>query len=105
MNSLTNRQNSANCAQMAESAEGEPAYNRFKRMEAAWLALAEEQDWLDGEQRPAGRPRTPADDDLLRELLVSGMKPWLIAQRQKRSIGAIQTRIFLFKALEVTRGY
>jgi hypothetical protein len=23
-------------------------------MEAAWLALAEEQDWLDGEQPPAG---------------------------------------------------
>jgi hypothetical protein len=28
---------------MAEAAENEPAYNRFKRMEAAWLALAEEQ--------------------------------------------------------------
>ena len=38
--------------QMAEAAEGEPAYNRFKRMEAAWRALAEEQDWLDGEQSP-----------------------------------------------------
>jgi len=37
---------------MAEAAEGQPAYNRFKRMEAAWLALAEEQDWLDGEQSP-----------------------------------------------------
>jgi hypothetical protein len=35
---------------MAEAAEGKPAYNRFKRMEAAWLALAEEQDRLDGEQ-------------------------------------------------------
>jgi hypothetical protein len=34
------------------AAEGEPAYNRFKRMEATWLALAEEQDWLDGEQLP-----------------------------------------------------
>jgi hypothetical protein len=44
------RQNAENCAQMAEAAEGQPAYNRFKRMEAAWLALAEEQDWLDGEQ-------------------------------------------------------
>jgi hypothetical protein len=40
--------------QMAEAAEGEPAYNRFKRMEAAWRALAEEQDWLDGEQSPVG---------------------------------------------------
>jgi len=37
---------------MAEAAENEPAYNRFKRMEAAWLALAEEQGWLDGEQSP-----------------------------------------------------
>jgi hypothetical protein len=37
---------------MAEAAEGKPAYYRFKRMEAAWLALAEEQDWLDGEQSP-----------------------------------------------------
>jgi hypothetical protein len=35
---------------MAEAAGDQPAYNRFKRMEAAWLALAEEQDWLDGEQ-------------------------------------------------------
>ena len=46
------RQNAENCTQMAEAAEGKPAYNRFKRMEAAWLALAEEQGWLDGEQSP-----------------------------------------------------
>src|ERR1700676_1914926 len=32
----------------------EPAYSRFKRMEAAWLAVAEEQDWLDGEKSPVG---------------------------------------------------
>jgi len=38
--------------QMAEAAQGEPAYNRSKRMEAAWLALVEEQDWLDGELSP-----------------------------------------------------
>ena len=38
--------------QMAEAAQGEPAYNRYKRMEAAWPALAEEQDWLDGERSP-----------------------------------------------------
>jgi len=47
------RQNADNCMQMAEAAQGEPAYNRYKRMQAAWLALAEEQDWLDGEQSPA----------------------------------------------------
>jgi hypothetical protein len=46
------RLNAANCAQMAEAAENEPDENRFKRMEAAWRALAEEQDWLDGERSP-----------------------------------------------------
>ena len=46
------RLNAANCAQMAETAESEPDRNRFKRMEAAWRALAEEQDWLDGKRSP-----------------------------------------------------
>jgi len=48
------RQNAENCTQMVEAARGEPAYNLYKRMEAAWLALAEEQDWLDGERSPVG---------------------------------------------------
>jgi hypothetical protein len=43
------RQNAENCLRLAEAAENEPERKRFKRMEAAWLALAEEQDWLDGE--------------------------------------------------------
>jgi hypothetical protein len=47
--------------------------------------------------RPAGRPWTLTDDDMLHKLLASGMKPRLIAQKMKRSIGAIQSRIFLFK--------
>ena len=47
--------------------------------------------------RPAGRPWTLTDDDMLRKLLVSGMKPRLIAQKMKRSIGAIQARIYLLK--------
>jgi len=46
-------QNAENCAQLAERAADEPSYNRYKRMEAAWRALAEEQDWLDGEVPPA----------------------------------------------------
>jgi hypothetical protein len=46
------RHNADNCMQLAEAAQDEAAYKRFKRMEAAWLALAEEQDWLDGEQSP-----------------------------------------------------
>jgi hypothetical protein len=47
--------------------------------------------------RPAGRPWTLTDDDMLRTLLTSGIKPRLIAQKLKRSIGAVQSRIYLFK--------
>ena len=47
------RENAENCAQLAESAISEPTFNRYKRMEAAWRALANEQDWLDGEVAPA----------------------------------------------------
>lgn len=46
------RENAENCLQLAERAEGQPAYRRFSRMAQAWLALAEEQDWLDGEISP-----------------------------------------------------
>lgn len=46
------RENAEHCAQLAESATNEPAYRRYKRMEAAWRALAHEQDWLDGEIAP-----------------------------------------------------
>jgi hypothetical protein len=41
---------------MAATADSEPARNRFKRMEAAWLALAEEEDWLGGETSQEGSP-------------------------------------------------
>jgi hypothetical protein len=46
------RENAENCAQLAERATDEPTHLRYKRMEAAWRALAEEQDWLDGETPP-----------------------------------------------------
>jgi hypothetical protein len=49
------RENAENCAQLAEAeptANG-PAYKRYKRMEAAWRSLTEEQEWLDGEVPPA----------------------------------------------------
>jgi hypothetical protein len=46
------RENARNCAELATDAKNEPARNRYKRMEAAWLALAEEQDWLDGKKAP-----------------------------------------------------
>jgi hypothetical protein len=48
------RENAENCAQLAaaEPTEDGPAYKRYKRMEEAWRALAEEQKWLDGEVPP-----------------------------------------------------
>lgn len=46
------RRNAANCQQLAEEAKDEVTARRFRRMEAAWLALAEEQDWLDGKTPP-----------------------------------------------------
>jgi hypothetical protein len=45
------------CADKAETAKDEPTRKRFKRMEVAWLALADQQDWLDGEQPPLGYNR------------------------------------------------
>ena len=47
------RENAENCAELAMKAPNEPSKARYKRMEAAWLALAQEQDWLDGEIDPA----------------------------------------------------
>jgi hypothetical protein len=37
---------------MAEQATDEPTRNRYKRMEAGWRALADEQDWLEGKIHP-----------------------------------------------------
>jgi hypothetical protein len=46
------RDNAENCLQLAERAEGQPAFRRYLRMAQAWMALAHEQDWLDGEVPP-----------------------------------------------------
>jgi hypothetical protein len=46
------RENADNCLQLAESAVGQPASRRYLRMAQAWTALANEQDWLDGEVSP-----------------------------------------------------
>lgn len=42
------RENAENCALPGEGAPDEPTFLRYKRMQAAWLALAHDQDWLDG---------------------------------------------------------
>jgi hypothetical protein len=55
------RENAENCAQLAERATDQPTHLRYKRMEAAWRALAEEQDWLDGEVPPAPITITKGD--------------------------------------------
>jgi hypothetical protein len=46
------RRSADNCAALAEGAVNETLKKRYKRMEAAWIALADEQDWLDGEINP-----------------------------------------------------
>lgn len=44
------KENADNCATLAEGepSKNSPAYKRYRRMEEAWRALAEEQEWLDG---------------------------------------------------------
>lgn len=42
------KENAENCLRLAEKATDDPTLNRYRRMADAWLALAEEQDWLDG---------------------------------------------------------
>jgi hypothetical protein len=54
------RENAENCARLAEAATNEPLELRYKRMEAAWLALANEQDWLDGEVPSKDTTKKPA---------------------------------------------
>jgi hypothetical protein len=54
------RENAENCMQLAERAEGQPAFRRYLRMAEAWRALADEQDWLDGEVSPFAAPATAA---------------------------------------------
>jgi hypothetical protein len=48
------RKNAENCAELAnlQRKADKPAYKRYKRMEEAWRALAEEQEWLDGDVPP-----------------------------------------------------
>jgi hypothetical protein len=48
--------------------------------------------------RPAGRPWTLTDDDMLRKLLGSGMKVPVIALKMNRTVGAIQSRKSKLKA-------
>jgi|tagenome__1003787_1003787.scaffolds.fasta_scaffold20614278_2 hypothetical protein len=44
------RKNSENCAELARAAATEPAKKRFQRMADGWEVIAENQEWLDGQQ-------------------------------------------------------
>ena len=77
-------------------------------MAAAWRALAEEQDWLDGDKSsddPAGglkakgemnryrkRPWTPEEESSLRMLAEGGVSALLIAAKLKRTLTATRGR-------------
>ena len=67
------RGNAENCAQLAERSTDGPTYKRYKRMEASWRALAEEQDWLDGEMPPTETKKPPGRGRLV--VLGSGHEP------------------------------
>jgi hypothetical protein len=45
-------ENAATCARLAERATDAATRDQFRRAELAWRALADEQDWLDGEAPP-----------------------------------------------------
>jgi len=42
------RKNAEDCLRLADGRKDQPSVKRFHRMAAGWLALAREQDWLDG---------------------------------------------------------
>ena len=48
-------ENAATCGKLAERAADNATQDQFRRAERAWRALADEQDWLDGETPPIRR--------------------------------------------------
>jgi hypothetical protein len=71
---------------MSAYGQDEAAYKRFKRMEAAWLALAEEQDWLDGAQSPVDPIpswRRMGNDGTMRRAVYSTSQPSAPAASRK----------------------
>jgi hypothetical protein len=54
------RQNAENCVELFEKAAPGPAARRYHRMAKAWRALADEQDWLDGEVPPVAEAQQQA---------------------------------------------
>jgi hypothetical protein len=46
------QESAANCAELEAKATERPKRKRYQRMKEAWLALAEEESWLDGQITP-----------------------------------------------------
>jgi len=51
------RENAANCAEPEAEATERHKRKRYERMKDAWLALAEEADWLDGNHSSDEKPK------------------------------------------------
>lgn len=51
------RDNAGHCLSLEGTAPDEAGRKQFRRMGDAWLALAENQDWLDGVTPPASSPQ------------------------------------------------
>jgi hypothetical protein len=49
-------ENAVTCSKLAERATDHATQDNLRRAERAWRALADEQDWLDGEASPVRRP-------------------------------------------------
>jgi hypothetical protein len=52
-------ENAENCTELAEKAKDAPTRARYLRMAEGWLALANEQEWLEGNVSPLHHPKTP----------------------------------------------
>jgi hypothetical protein len=53
------RENAENCARLAEAATNDLASSVQANGSSAWLALANEQDWLDGAVPPIDTKKEP----------------------------------------------
>jgi len=61
--STTCFENAALSARVAAAAPDPHTYDRFKRLERGWRALAETRDWLDGAAPPVERTRAVMGDN------------------------------------------
>jgi hypothetical protein len=51
------RESAASCDELASQQTERPKRKRYERMAEAWRALADEQDWLDGNHSSGEKPK------------------------------------------------